>query len=155
MVLTWSPGRRWKNSSDALEGDQKPKSENILRMGKFVKVFQLHWELDQAGIPIDGVSGPPWRIDFRPEATPAQRQQADTILAQMLSSSETEWDQRAKRRQANEALAGQGAEQMMRGILRAVYQSLAEIRGKLGLPVRSWAKMIEAISADIDTGGAD
>lgn len=121
-----------------------------------MKVFQLHWELEHAGIPIDGVSGPPWRIDFRPEATPAQRQQADTILAQMLASSETEWDQRAKRRQANEALAGQDAEQMMlRGILRAVYQSLAEIRSKLGLPVRSWARMIETIREDIDAGGAD
>lgn len=46
-----------------------------------INVTKLHQELVQAGIPIDGVADEtPPRIDFRPEATEKQRQQAQTIL---------------------------------------------------------------------------
>lgn len=46
-----------------------------------INVGKLHQELVQAGIPIDGVvdATPPY-IDFRPEATDEQRQQAQAIL---------------------------------------------------------------------------
>lgn len=43
---------------------------------------KLDVELRVAGIPIDGVSGTKiGRIDFRPEVTPEQREQAAAILA--------------------------------------------------------------------------
>ena len=48
-----------------------------------MKILDFHNALVAAGIPIDGVSGtgPTCRIDFRPEATKAQRDQAAQILA--------------------------------------------------------------------------
>ncbi|CAG1014755.1 hypothetical protein ANRL4_05299 [Anaerolineae bacterium] len=47
-----------------------------------INVPKLHAELVAAGIPIEGVSSTePPRIDFRPEATPAQRTAAQQILA--------------------------------------------------------------------------
>ncbi len=41
---------------------------------------KLHIELERAGIPIEGCNSD-GRIDFRPEATPAQRQQAEQLKA--------------------------------------------------------------------------
>lgn len=45
-----------------------------------INVTELHRELERAGIPIEGVASD-GRIDFRPEATQAQRDQAAQILA--------------------------------------------------------------------------
>jgi len=45
-----------------------------------VNATKLDQELRAAGIPMDGCSSS-GRIDFRPEATPAQREQAARILA--------------------------------------------------------------------------
>lgn len=47
-----------------------------------INVTKLHQELIEAGIPIDGVAATePPHIDFRPEATNAQREAAETLLA--------------------------------------------------------------------------
>jgi hypothetical protein len=45
-------------------------------------VRKLYWELVNAGIPVEGVSASePLRIDFRKEATDADRKKAQQILA--------------------------------------------------------------------------
>ncbi len=47
-----------------------------------INATKLHQELVKAGIPIDGVGDTvPPRIDFRPEATEVQQEQALAILA--------------------------------------------------------------------------
>lgn len=45
-----------------------------------INISKLHKELEQAGIPIHGVSSD-GRIDFKPEATQAQRDQAKQIVS--------------------------------------------------------------------------
>ena len=47
---------------------------------KTILPIKLYNELIAAGIPVDGCSSD-GRIDFKPEATPEQRQQAAAILA--------------------------------------------------------------------------
>ncbi|MBA3867526.1 MAG: hypothetical protein H0X30_00075 [Anaerolineae bacterium] len=47
-----------------------------------INVAKLHRELVEAGIPIEGVADTdPPRIDFLPEATAAQKKQAQAVLA--------------------------------------------------------------------------
>lgn len=61
-----------------------------------INATKLHNELVAAGIPIEGVAATePPRIDFRPEATPAQQRQAQEILAAHVPE-----DHRDKREQA-------------------------------------------------------
>lgn len=56
-------------------------------------IARLHKEIAEAGIPIDGVSGsgPGVRIDFRPQATGPQRQEAQQIAANF------DWSERQPR----------------------------------------------------------
>lgn len=50
------------------------------------RAFQITEALIAADIPIDGVAvdGQSYRIDYRPEATQEQREQAESIAASMI-----------------------------------------------------------------------
>jgi hypothetical protein len=43
-------------------------------------IFRLHRQLERAGIPVDGISAD-GRVDFSPEATSSQREEAARLVA--------------------------------------------------------------------------
>jgi hypothetical protein len=119
----------------------------------------LDFTLRSAGIPIAGVGWLPdgaLRIDYLPEVTEAQRRQAGQIAARFDPAAQDEAKKKKRRAGAVQHLAGaDGQTMMLRGLMRAVYQSLAEVRAKVGLPVRTWAEMLTAIRQDIEAGNCD
>lgn len=50
-------------------------------MNEIPKALVLHQQLEEAGIPIDGVSGPPWEALYAPGATDEDRKAGDSICA--------------------------------------------------------------------------
>ena len=82
-----------------------------------INVGKLHRELVEAGIPIDGVSDmEPPRIDFRPEATAAQKKQAAAILKAHVPE-----DNQDRREQAYQA-QGISAEAMIMALWEQVIE---------------------------------
>ena len=62
----------------------------------------------------------------------------------------------AKRGKAKGLLAADDPDRvMLRAILQVVMESLAEVRAKVGLPVRTWPQLMAAVQSKIDAGKAD
>ena len=123
----------------------------------------LESRIRAAGIPVHGTGGwPDPRIDFN-EASPAQQQQAKQIVAAFNALTELEQLQifidQEKRQKREHAIAILTASDPwaigFRAALRSFYQDFAEVRAKLGLPVRTWQQMLETIRQDIGDGNAD
>lgn len=116
----------------------------------------LDQQLNDAGIPIDGVSGgPPWRIDYKAEATPEQRTQGDAIAAAFVPDPVT-WERQERRKRAAELLySDEPIAIMIRGLMRLLYASVAETRRANGLPVRGWNQAGDDVRGDILGGNCD
>lgn len=50
-------------------------------MSEIRHALVLHQQVADAGVPIDGVSGPPWSVQYATGATKADRQLGDSIAA--------------------------------------------------------------------------
>lgn len=103
-------------------------------------------------------SGQVFRIDWTNEPTQQEKQQAATIVAafNLNETAVAAWETQQKRKQAKALLRADDADSIrLRSILRAVYASLAEVRGRNGLPNRTWNEVLSSIDADIDAGNCD
>lgn len=62
-----------------------------------------------------------------------------------------------RRRRAKEYIESSNAPEMvaLRSVIRTLYGSLAEIRGKNNLPNRTWQQAIDSVKADIDAGNGE
>lgn len=62
-----------------------------------------------------------------------------------------------RRRRAKEYVESSNSPEMvaLRSIVRVIYSSLAEVRGKNGLPNRTWQQAIDSVKADIDAGNGE
>lgn len=91
-----------------------------------VNVRKLYWELLNAGIPVEGVSATdPLRIDFRKEATDADRRKAQQILAAYTE------DTRASRRREAYLQQGITTDEMIVALWERVVEGRSETSDEL------------------------
>ena len=122
-------------------------------------ITRLDYALRAAGIPIDGVAGPQAavRVDYDASATPAQRAQAQAIVAAFdwsPSADATFAAQQAKARAAGDLDAGatQGgapSDRLIRALAMVMLAELNLLRTAAALPARTPAQLIGAVKAQI------
>jgi hypothetical protein len=119
---------------------------------------RLHDAIASAGIPIDGVKTSPdggYLVDFRPEATVFQRDQAEFILDSFDPSPEADlaWLASRERMAAGGLISSGGAVPIAtRASMLEIHDQLNEIRRFVGMPSRSMAEVLASIRNRIAAG---
>ena len=109
------------------------------------EAFLLDQTLKDSGIPIVGVSGPPWRVDYQPEVTPEQRVQGAAIVA---GFNPKEPHKLQRRKDAKALLADPSPEGVLRrGLIRTLGQQFN--------PPKTLEQLRALIVPDIDAGNCD
>ena len=136
-------------------------------MLKLSPVRRLADTLLAAGIPVDGVrslvrgtpAGPGnVLVDFSTAATPAQRTQAETLVARFdwSEAAHAAWERKQARMRAAAALERDGdAAQLTRAIMLAILAEINLLRAAVRLPARTAAQLKAAVRNRILNGDVD